>query len=157
MTDQEWINRWLRESDPEQQIGQTHAFARAMLEFAILVVACIVLIVLASQANGQTVSNSLASLNANRAARGLYPLASAGDLQIQAEREAVIRAQRGISGHLPGGAAPGRAEGVGVRSGSDHWGQRFLTCFMDTRKYRYAGAATAVNRRGRSFYVLLLR
>lgn len=132
-------------------------FLQTAAELAFVLASLAILLLCCAMASGQTVSNSLASLNANRAARGLFPLAPAWDLQVQAEREAVIRAERGVSGHLPGGCAPGRAEGVGVRSNPDPYGRQFLACFTDTRRHRYAGAATAVSPRGKSYYVLLLR
>ena len=117
----------------------------------------------------QTVCNALEVVNRQRVARGVYPLLPAADLQYQAEIESVERAARGITGHLPNGVAPGRAEGVGWRGGADPWGEQFNTCFHTlskrrwqagagyTTKYRYAGAAAAVSPSGRTYYVLILR
>ena len=147
------------DADGVNGIGMQYQFIRSMVEFTCFV--CVLILVLVvfgvTLAKGQTISNALPALNAQRAARGLYPLLPAPDLQRQAEYESIVRAERRISGHLPGGCSPGRAEGVGMRSGADPYGRNFIACYTTTRRHRYAGAAAAVNRRGQSFYTLILR
>ena len=162
MTDDEFIKQWLRELPPVVEDDQTgvggmgmqYQFVVAMVQFTIAIIA---ICVLAAFANAQTVANALPALNAQRAARGLYPLMPAADLQRQAEYESIVRAERRVSGHLPGGCSPGRAEGVGQRGGPDPYGRMFLACYTDTRRHRYAGAAAAVNRRGQTYYTPILR
>lgn len=101
-------------------------------------------------------ADALPWLNAQRAAVGLPPYIQDPALQAKAERDCQIRANRGRSGHLGGSLSPGRAEGVGMRGGSDPEGRRFLSCLQASQRYRYAGAAVVVGRGG-TYYQLLLR
>lgn len=101
-------------------------------------------------------NDALPWLNAQRAAVGLPPYQQDPRLQAKAERDCQIRASRGRSGHLGGSLSPGRAEGVGMRGGSDPEGRRFLSCLQASQRYRYAGAAVVVGRGG-TYYQLLLR
>lgn len=120
-----------------------------------------ILAIAATLASAQTIAGCLDKVNARRAQLGLYPLQLDLRLQAQAEYESVVRAERRITGHLPNGCSPGSAEGVGWSGRPDPYGDRFLTCFHAprdyTRRYRYAGAAVAVSRRGQTFYTLILR
>ena len=140
-----------------------------------LVAAGLVVLALAGVARSQTIAACLDQVNAKRASLGLYPLQLDMACQAQAERESVERAQRGITGHLRNGCAPGSAEGVGMRGGSDPYGQQFLTCFHSpkkkrargffrggvggddyTRTYTRAGAAVATDGSGTTYYTLIL-
>jgi hypothetical protein len=143
--------------------------ARWWLQLALAAVALFIAAAAAATSHAQTIANALAQVNAARAARGVYALAPAADLQAQAELESIWRAQRGTGGHWPNGCSPGRAEGVGYQSGADYYGQEFNTCYHTSSKrrwqagagyttsYRYAGAAVAVSPNGTSYYTLLLR
>lgn len=132
------------------------------------------LLCLAAEARGQTVADALPYVNAKRVSMGLYPFTPAADLTAEAKYESALRAARGVTGHLPNGCAPGRAEGVGWTGSRDPAGQNFFSCFHSggggggrffrrgggndyTTKYRYAGAAAAVSPRGATFYTLILR
>ncbi len=127
------------------------------VEYLCRLVACLlpllVVVIIAPTANG---ADALPWLNAQRAALGLPPYLPDPALQAKAERDCQIRASTGRGGHLGRGLSPGRAEGVGNRSGRDPEGRRFLTCLQASRRYRYAGAAVVVGRRG-TYYQLLLR
>jgi hypothetical protein len=127
-----------------------------------------------AQVQAQTVANALPQVNAVRVSLGLYALQGDPALQAQAEAESSVRAYRRITGHLPNGCSPGRAEGVGWSGGRDPYGHKFLTCYHSgggggrglfrrgggrdyTTKYRYAGAAVAVSPSGQSYYTLILK
>ncbi len=80
-------------------------------------------------------------------------------LQVEAQRRVDNLAVRGWSkssrrNHPPGRRA-GDREGVGVWSRHDPLGKRFFSCNMNSTRYKFAGAATAI-RGGSTYYCLIL-
>ena len=96
-------------------------------------------------------------VNWKRSQHGLYALQPDATLQAWAQRKANLQASRGRMGHLLRGAYPGRNEGVGMVSHSDPQGRSVLACTMTTRRHRFAGAACAVGRNGRTYYCVIYR
>ena len=96
------------------------------------------------------------AVNAIRHKRGLLPFAMDGKLMKRAQRTSMIRARRGIAGHLRGWQGEhATAEGCGARSGCDLGGENFITCCLFER-WKHAGVGAA-HFKGRTFYTLLVR
>lgn len=103
--------------------------------------------------------DALAEVNAKRARQGLYPLLPDPGLTMAARACAGERARRRIHGHLrndfahvPAGT---RASGAGCAAWppSMGWG----SCYADTRRHRYGGAAWAIGPDGLRYMHLFVR
>lgn len=98
-------------------------------------------------------SGALATVNAIRARRGLYPFAYDPNLQHQANQNAYTQASRRAMFH-PGGSwrdgARGEGVGMSMRPGT------FNSCYLYDRRYRYAAAATYQSG-GRYYHCLRVR
>ena len=99
----------------------------------------------------------LCSVNEIRAKRGLGPLEMDRALMERAQETSMIRAKRGVSGHLPGWQGlHAKSEGCGARDGKDLEGKRFISCCLYEGKWTHGGVGCA-HFRGRTFYTLLVR
>ena len=102
-----------------------------------------------------------ASVNEIRSRHGLPEFIADPELAVAAQEISEIRANRNWPGHLPEKRwrqTNARSEGVGMRSGKDLSGKRFLSCCLFDRRWRYAGVGVAFNARTkRTFYTLLVR
>ena len=99
----------------------------------------------------------LGSVNEIRAKRGLGPLKMDRALMERAQETSMIRAKRGIDGHLPGWQGlHAESEGCGARSGKDLEGKRFITCCLYEGKWTHGGVGCA-HYRGKTYYTLLVR
>lgn len=100
----------------------------------------------------------LACLNAQRARQGLPPFLEDPALTAAAKSCAQIRARSCVFGHIndfahvPPGA---RADSAGC--GCFHPGFGFMACNMDSREFRFAGAAWARGPDGRIYCHLFVR
>jgi len=138
---------------------------------------CLFIVFLAMNNEECWAANALHSVNAKRAAIGLYALRYDPQLQVIAQQRADAQARRFRMGHVARNSrgrstsAPADMEGAGMWSVQDHEGRHFHACNMATGmmvrgrypwgKYSSAGAATSVARgpKGRihTFYCILLR
>ena len=106
-------------------------------------------------------SDSLAEVNAKRAARGLPPYTFDPLLTQAAMSCATYRASRGISGHVMHGSGDfqflplgATADAAGCAAVDASWG--FLACEV-YGSYRFAGAATVRGANGILFHHLFLK
>lgn len=103
-------------------------------------------------AAASSVSNVLATLNAQRARQGVGQLASDPQLQAVAQQRAALMARTGNKSHPPGSFSPGRYEGVGWSSSYSPSG--VSACYTSDNRMRAAGAAMARGRDGVYFAVV---
>ncbi len=110
--------------------------------------------------------NMLSVVNQKRASHlFLKPYKPDPELQVRAELISMERASISQGGHLTKRQRGdqytfyplAKGEGVGYSGGIDMDGSEFITCFLYSRQYEYAGAGMAISRDGITYYTLLVR
>ena len=98
----------------------------------------------------------LNSVNEIREKRGLKPIKMDRVLMERAQKTSMIRAKRGVSGHLRGWQGlHAKSEGCGARTGKDLEGRKFISCCL-YEKWTHGGVGCAYFK-GRTYYTLLVR
>lgn len=105
------------------------------------------------------VADMVDEVNALRAERGLKPLTRDPELQQVCEKITYERCLKRHNGHLRSAeySTVARAEGVGWYGGTDFEGRRFVTCYLYSRSFKYAGAALCCHSNGTTYYTLILK
>ncbi len=117
----------------------------------------LILPISSASADTEFSADVLNQVNKMRVSRGLDPFIQDSTLQVEAEDIAMKRALIYRKGHLrQKNWTNARAEGVGYYSRTDWVGLHFITCYLYTNQYRYAGAGLAVTEDG-TYYTLRLR
>ena len=109
-------------------------------------------------ASGEYFADVIEMVNKKRARRLLRPFIYDEKLTQESAEVSMQRASKDIKGHLRNNDwSHSRAEGVGHRSGIDWVGINFISCYLYTRKYKYAGATLAISIQEITYYTLRLK